>query len=231
MVRGRGPAGRLLIAPVVFLIVLVVGLQLLDTTVARTPDPALDLRAGLPAEAGEVVRCEREQLDTLPAEQLAERFDPDGRVTSAMVTACPAAFDGRRVTYAGELVGDLLRRDGGAWVQVNDDDYALVTGPLGSHTERRGGNQGLAVWLPDDLPDGLVAGRADRRGDVVLVTGVVHRQDPADGGGLSVRADRLEVLAPATDVELAVDPGQAVLAGVAIAAAAAIWLLRRRQGP
>jgi hypothetical protein len=68
------------------------------------------------------------------------------------VTSCPAAYDGHRVTYVGELVGDLLRREGGAWVLVNDDDYALRVGPLPAHPELRGTNSGLSVWLPDPLP-------------------------------------------------------------------------------
>ena len=41
----------------------------------------------------------------------------------------------------------------GAWVLVNDDAYALDVGPLQGHSQFRGGNSGLSVWLPAPLPE------------------------------------------------------------------------------
>ncbi|MFA9429804.1 hypothetical protein [Egicoccus sp. AB-alg2] len=228
MAAPRGPAARLLIAPAILLAVLVAGLHALHAASLRDTDPAL-LLDDLPLIAGEPVRCEREREDTDPGEDLAERFDPAGRVSSAMIVACPRAFDGRRVRYVGELVGDVLHRDGGAWTQVNDDDYALEVGPLPAHGDHRGANSGLAVWIPDAFLDGLEPGRHGRRGDVVEIQGVVLRADPDDGGGLTVRTNDLHVLAEATDVPIPVDLPQAVLAAVVCLLAGGIWLLRWRE--
>jgi hypothetical protein len=77
------------------------------------------------------------------------------RVTSELVVSCPTRFDGHQVTYVGEAVGDLLVRDGGAWVLVKGDDYALEVGPLPGHRDRRGTNAGLSVWLPNPLSERL----------------------------------------------------------------------------
>jgi hypothetical protein len=186
------------------------------------PHPLLD----------EPVRCsradERARLD-----ELREEIRADGRITSDIVHACPRLLNGRDVVYVGEVVGDVLRRSGGAWVRINDDDYALETGPLGPHTDLRGFNTGLAVWLPDGLHEQLGApGRHGRRGDVVRVEGLLMRADPADGGGITIRATSLEVLAPSTPASepLHVPLVLAAAAGALVALGSWGWDRRRIRG-
>lgn len=138
-----------------------------------------------------------------------------GRVSSTQVHACPAAYDGLRVSYVGEVVGDVLPRDGGAWAQVNDDAYALRSGPLVGHRERAGFNTGLSVWLDGDLSDRIDApGRPALRGDVVLLTGTLLRADPDDGGGITLRATTLETLAPPVRVDPPLHVAQLIVAVV-----------------
>ncbi len=173
----------------------------------------------------EVLRC-----DDL-ADGAASDADDPGRARSTEVLACPSAFDGRVVTYVGEVVGDVLRRDGGSWVLANDDVYALETGPLAGSGEPSGTNTGLAVWLPSPQ-DRLVrtAGRADLRGDVILVTGTVLRSDPADGGGLTIRATEVEVVADAVAVDTPVHwPQVWVAVGLGLLALVLAVLDRRRD--
>ena len=190
--------------------------------VTGIPDPLTD----------DPVRCVRAD-ERLRIEELREELREEGRLTSALATACPRLLEGRRVVYVGEVVGDVLRRDGGAWVQVNDDDYALEVGPLGAHRERRGFSAGLAVWLPDGLHESLgPPGRHGRRGAVVLVEGVFLRADPADGGGMSVRADTLTVIAPPVAVAPPLDRPLVIAAVGALLAAATsgVWArLRARR--
>lgn len=152
-----------------------------------------------------------------------------GRVTASAVLACPVAFDGARVMYVGEVVGDLLRRDGGAWALVNDDAYALEVGPLPAHRSRSGLNSGLSVWLPAPAVEGLgEPGRAGRRGAVIEVVGTLLRTDPADGGGLTLRAESVRVLAPGVDVDEPLDRPQAVAAALVLALAVGLRLARTR---
>lgn len=175
--------------------------------------------------------CTRRHDDTT-VQELRSAFSAYGRIRSGQVYACPAAYDGLRVRYAGEVIGEPLPRRGGVWVQVNDDDYALRVGPLGSHRELRGFNSGLAVWLPDGLHEDLAGfGAAGQRGDVILVGGRIVRADPADGGGTTLRADHLEVLSPAVGIDEPLYTLQAVVAGllalVALALAVRAWATRR----
>jgi hypothetical protein len=225
------PAKRLLVLPALLLVALLVGLHVVDQLHPRPVDPGLAVDADVVGAAPvDTVTCDRTDPSTVDRAR-----PPDGvaRLTSAQVYACPEAYDGRRIRYVGELVGDLLPRPDGSWVQVNDDDYALEVGPLPGHRDLRGTNSGLAVWLPDEL--GHVAtglGRPDQRGEVVTLEGTLLRTDPDDGDGLTLRADRIEVLAPAVAVEEPLDRPQLWFAVGASLAAAGAWLARRRAaGP
>ncbi len=116
------------------------------------------------ADALELVTCER-TLPDRPVVTEGVRPEPVGRVTSGEVVTCPDAFDGQVVVYIGEVIGDVLHRDGGAWVLMNDDAYALEVGPLDSHGDFQGYNSGLSVWLEGELADlADEAGSPDRRG-------------------------------------------------------------------
>lgn len=175
------------------------------------------------------VRCTRAD-DARRIAELRAELRPDGRLTSAIATACPRLLDGVDVVYVGEVVGDVLRRDGGAWVHLNDDAYALTVGPFDAHRARRGFNSGLAVWLPDGLHEDLAApGGHGRRGDVVRVTGVLRRADPDDAGGLTVRASTLEVVAPGVSTDPPLNTPLVTAAGVAAAIALGSWGLARRR--
>lgn len=217
----------------------ILGILLLLTTELEQRSPRLP--AAAPPVAGvpepltdDPVRCTRAD-DRARIEELRADLREDGRLTSALATACPRLLDGRRVVFVGEVVGDVLRRQGGAWVQLNDDAYALDVGPLGAHRDRRGFSSGLAVWLPDGLHETLgPPGRHGRRGAVVLVEGILLRADPDDGGGMSVRAETSTVLAEPVATAAPLDVPLIVAAAIAslIAAAAGLWArirVRRRE--
>lgn len=199
---------------------------------ATAPEQTLDpiAPAALDPEDPDLVTCERTLPDAPDTLESIAEVDPVGRITSSEVLDCPTAFDLQAVTYIGEVVGDVLRRDGGAWLLVNDDEYALEVGPLQGHSQFRGGNTGLSVWLPAPLPD-LAPGGPDRRGTVISVDGVIQRTDPRDGGGLTLTAldpESTTVVAEAQPVERPLNRGQAVAALVFTLVATAVVVTERR---
>jgi hypothetical protein len=222
------PAKRLLVVPALLLVALIVGLHQVDALHPRPLDPELLIPPDeVAAPLGRLQRCER--TDPASVDRARPPSMPGDRVTSGAVLACPEAYDGLRVRYVGEVIGDLLHRDGGAWVLVNDDDYALEVGPLPGHRDLRGTNSGLSVWLPDHLvPRVSGLGRPNQRGDVVEIEGVVVRADPSDAEGLTLRTERLRVLAPARTVDEPIDVPQLWFAVGASLLAGALWQLRRR---
>lgn len=219
MTRSRSPVHpRAVVQTMVTLAVVLLTVALIaQLRLAKPYEPAEFILPGTEDPTGpfsDVVTCER-TLPEVPVVPEGELPTPLGRVTSGEVVACPAAFDGHAVIYAGEVIGDVLHRDGGAWVLVNDDDYALEVGPLDSHGEFRGTNSGLSVWLEGDLAHLVERPGGPRwRGDVLLLRGVVRRADPADGGGLTLRAFEAEVLAPAVPLSRPVNRPQAIAAGL-----------------
>jgi hypothetical protein len=228
--RRRQRTRRLLIAVVLGLAIVLAGAEAL---LRAKPTVEVDgLRVDAPPLAlAEVRTCNRGTDEEMVDEILAE-FTPGGRVSSTQVYACPAAFDGLRVTFVGEAIGEVLPRRGGAWLQVNDDDYALEVGPLGPHLERRGFSGGMSVWLPDGLHERIEGvGRHERRGDVLLLEGAVFRADPDDGGGITLRADSLQVLAPTVEIPEPFHLVQAIVAGLLamLALAGLVWSRRAKQ--
>lgn len=226
----RRPAGRALLWPVLGLVVLVAATITLERVGPRVEQTLPPVDAPAPEVDANEVRCRRDTRDDAAARARA-RLPERVRVSSDAVHACPEAFDQHRVTYVGEAIGHLLPREGGAWVLVNDDGYALGPGPLPAHRDHAGTNTGMTVWLPDPLATQVSGlGGAGRRGDVIEVVGVVHRTDPANGGGLTLRAAELRVLAPSQPLRAPLHLPQAVAAAVAVLAAGATtrWALRVR---
>lgn len=229
-------------APLSMLTTIVLGIAVVALLVGlRRTAPHEPLEFVLPAAADpeELLTCERtvpgdpqqEQREEVAEEQADQEraTEPIGRITSSRVVECPDVFDQELVTFVGEVVGDVLEREHGRWLLVNDDAYALEKGPLPTHTDIVGGNTGLAVWAPDDVGGELIAGGPGRRGDIVVLQGILHRTDPNDGGGLTIRARDLDVVEPAQPTHRPFHGNQAIAAGVLAVVAMGTVTLQRIQ--
>jgi len=208
---------RLLSIPVLILVAIIAGANLLD---GAAPKLDLDVAVDVTPPALDLVpRCVGENDQTL-IQATRIQFPRGGRVTSDQLFNCPRAFDQLYVTYVGEVVGELINRRGGVWAQVNDDPYALIHGPLVGHSAHVGFNSGIAVWFPDGTHEIIdVIGRPATRGDVVEITGTFLRADPRDGGGITLRAETVTVIAEGFTVKEPLHTAQLVVAVVLFAGA------------
>lgn len=152
-------------------------------------------------------------------------------VTSPQLIECPDSYDGLRVRFEGEVVGAVLRRGERAWLQLNDDLYALA-GPLPEHRTPLGANSGLAVSVPVATAIRVDAvGGHHARGDRVAVIGEFRATDPADGGGPTIHAAEARILEPGHGVvHPPATPRLAVAGGLAaltlVAGGVAVWRVR-----
>jgi len=222
---------RLLSIPLAILVAVTAGAYWLDRA---APELGLDVVVDVPPPAlTDVPRCTGEN-DSALATTIGNQFPKTGRVTSYQLLNCPRAFDQKMVTFTGEVVGELIVRRGGVWAQVNDDPYALIYGPLVGHSAHVGFNSGVAVWFPDGTHEIIeTVGRPATRGDVVEIVGTFLRTDPNDGGGLTIRADSVKVLAEGFTVDEPLHTLQLVTAAVlfmgALAALGLAQVVRRRR--
>jgi hypothetical protein len=133
---------------------------------------------------------------------------------------CPSTYDGALVTFEGEAVRAVLRRGERAWLHLNDDRYALELGPLHEHRTTVGGNSGLPVSVPTTVAENVrFVGDARHSGDILSVTGIFHRADPADGGGPTIQARTARITQKGRAIARPVDRVRAVTAtALAIAA-------------
>ena len=152
------------------------------------------------------------------------------RVTSNQLYDCPQTYDETTVRYRGEVVGAVLRRGDTAWVQLNDDDYADVLGPLPTHRDFRGGNAGVGVLIPEDLAEEItVVGGPETQGDVLEVTAVFNRVDAGTGEVAVLRAIRGEVVSTGSRYDNPLLLDRLIVAAVVGPAAATLLLWRRVQ--
>lgn len=180
---------------------------------AVTPGP-------LEADAGDV-------RDEISCPGTSPRSGP--MVSSDELNDCPADYDGRAVVYEGEVVGALLTRRDGAWVQLNDDVYAGDLGPLPAHRDFRGGNAGIGVFLPAGLVDMVeMVGGPAARGDVLRITGVFHRVDPASGEVAVIRANGAEVRSRGAPIVHEPLRDRRIVGGILALLAAAVTVVFRR---
>ncbi len=142
------------------------------------------------------------------------------------------SWDGRQVTFTGEVIGDLMHRGDGAWIHLNDDAYYLRNieegAPLGGY------NSGHAVWLPAALAERVsYAGRYAYQGDVVAVEGVFNAACAAHGGDMDIHASDLAVISTGHSVIDPIEDAKFVWAVVLSVLAALLWSIERRtrRGP
>lgn len=117
-------------------------------------------------------------------------------------------YDGKTVTYAGELIGEIMRRGEFAWVNIKDGEHSI------------------GVWLNAALlKDINFAGNFKTRGDTVEITGVFHRACPEHGGDLDIHAQGLRKLASGRMVGEKLNSDKLTLIIVLLMALPCIWIL------
>lgn len=183
--------------------------QVLDVLLPPQDPAAVRLARDLAAEsAGQALPESRPGVPRCPAPGLVPR-DP----SSTLLYECPDRYDGLVVTYTGEVVGEILQRGDRAWVQLNDDAYALSLGPLDSHGVVAGANSGIGVSLPIEAARRIEhVGGKNEQGDVVTVRGVFRAADPADQGLATIRALRVLDIEPGGHREPQAHPGRRLAA-------------------
>jgi hypothetical protein len=102
-----------------------------------------------------------------------------GLVSSTELIENAKDYDGKAVAYQGEAIGDIMRRGGFAWVNIQD------------------GANAIGIWIPFSLARAITfIGGYKATGDIIEVKGIFHRACPEHGGDLDIHADSLTIVKP-----------------------------------
>jgi len=117
-------------------------------------------------------------------------------------------YDGKTITYSGEVIGDVMSRGEFAWVNINDGDNAI------------------GVWVSGILAKEInFTGTYKTRGDTLEITGVFHRACLEHGGDLDIHAQTLRKLASGRMVNQKVDFLKVKIILILLGALFLIWIL------
>jgi hypothetical protein len=132
---------------------------------------------------------------------------------AATLIAKARELDGREVDFAGEAIGEPMRRGDHVWLNLLDSSGAI------------------GIWASRaDLPAIRFFGSSAAQGDTLRVRGIFHRSCPEHGGDLDIHAAALEVVARGELRRVTLLAGRmALAAGLLLSAAVAFLLWRARQ--
>ncbi|MFA6384088.1 MAG: DNA-binding protein [Candidatus Omnitrophota bacterium] len=117
-------------------------------------------------------------------------------------------FDGKTVIYAGEVVGDVMKRGDNAWINVND------------------GASAVGVWITGAMAGEVgYAGDFKHAGDKVEIAGVFNRVCGEHGGDLDIHAQSMRVVQPGAPVPCSINKVKKDWAIKLLGVVAIIWTL------
>lgn len=148
-----------------------------------------------------------------PAATAATATIGPATATSADLIEDAKAWDGKTVVFAGEAIGDPMRRGTHAWINVLDSNAAM------------------GIWMTVEEARGVRHfGSYRMTGDSLRITGSFHRACPEHGGDMDIHATKVELVSegsarshPVDRLDLLLALPLAAVAGFLLAA----W--RRRE--
>ncbi len=119
-------------------------------------------------------------------------------------------FDGKIVTYYGEVIGDIMKRGNFAWINVND------------------GTNAIGIWIEASLTKDIVyTGSFKSKGDLVEITGIFNRSCPEHGGDLDIHAEAITRIKSGEFAREKLDINKRNLAGILFIVLGLTWILAR----
>ena len=152
-------------------------------------------------------------LALVPSQTLAE--EPP-LVTTTQLVEQSATWDGKTVSFKGEVLEDVLARADGTWLNLSD-----------------GNNTAMGIFVPKTVSMPTISWTEDYRtiGDTVLVTGVFHRACVEHEGETDIHALSVVVVRQGSTKENPIHRDRVVwLIVLALALAVVMWFYYRKPG-
>jgi len=137
-------------------------------------------------------------------------------VTTTQLVEQSTVWDGKTVSFEGEVLEDVLARADGTWLNLSD-----------------GNNTAMGIFVPKTVSMPAISWAEDYRtiGDTVLVTGVFHRACVEHEGETDIHALSVVVVRQGSTKENPIHRDRVVwLIVLALALAVVMWLYYRKPG-
>ena len=119
-------------------------------------------------------------------------------------------YDGARIEFLGEVIGDIMARGDHVWININD------------------GTRAIGVWAKRSTAKHITtAGDYGHIGDKVMVYGTFNRSCPQHGGDLDIHASRIVLIEKGKEVQHPVDIKRALVCVVLLLMVLAVIFLPR----
>jgi len=97
-------------------------------------------------------------------------------------------YDGKIITYEGEVIGDIMTRGQHAWININD------------------GQNAIGIWVDNLMVKDIVyVGSYKAKGDEVEIKGVFHRACIEHGGDLDIHVQSIRKISTGRQISEALD--------------------------
>ncbi|MEN6387795.1 MAG: hypothetical protein ABFD13_02720 [Candidatus Cryosericum sp.] len=137
-------------------------------------------------------------------------------VTTTELVEHSASWDGKTVSFRGEVLEDVLARSDGTWLNLSD-----------------GNNSAMGVFIPRTVSMPVISWTEDYRtiGDTVVVTGVFHRACADHQGETDIHATSVVVTAQGSTKDNPIHRDRVVwLIVLGLALVVVMWFYYRKPG-
>ena len=117
-------------------------------------------------------------------------------------------YDGKVVTYEGEVIGDIMKRGGYTWLNISD------------------GRNAVGIWIDSSsTKDIAYAGTYKSKGDKVKITGIFHRACIEHGGDLDIHAQTIHKISSGEQISYDLNLKKLKIIGMLLVIVLLLWCL------
>jgi len=147
-------------------------------------------------------------------------------VTSSKLVEEANKWNGHKIIFIGEAIGEDMVRGEKCWIHLNEDAYMWKNIEEGA--KLGGYNSGHAIWVDADLVKKITYyGDYLHEGDIVKVIGTFNSVCREHGGDMDIHADTLEIVRIGHPIEHIINSKRALLGGVLLIVAGILFWVRR----
>jgi hypothetical protein len=148
-------------------------------------------------------------------------------VSSSKLVEEADKWNGLKVIFTGEAIGESMVRGEKAWIHLNDDVYMWKNIEEGA--KLGGYNSGHAIWIDAGLAQKITFyGDYLHEGDIVKVTGTFHSVCREHGGDMDIHADTLEIFRIGHRIGHVINFTRALLGSVLLMIAGILFWVRKK---